>query len=145
MEILVKYVQTCHLRIHSCEQLSLLLRFVCSTRGKVEKTGVINDPLGLTKNQKLFSFAWFWKVGTDGRTDGRTYGRHVWKHWLLPAVIVGWPSGSKRISILLSITLLVFSHWFSHGIFIMSPIMSLGARQQIESVLWVNYHWSIES
>ena len=35
------------------------------------------------------------EVGTYGRTDVRTDIQHVWKQWLLPAVILGRPSGSK--------------------------------------------------
>ena len=44
-----------------------------------------------------FCLARFWKVRTCWRTDRRTNGRHVQKQLSLPAVTVGWPSGSKRL------------------------------------------------
>ena len=65
----------------------LLLR---RARNRLHKTGVINDPLGQTHSHVssehcflLFCFSRFEKWG---RTDGQ--------QWSLPAVTLGWPSGS---------------------------------------------------
>ena len=58
------------------------------------KTGVINDPLCQThshaSNEHCFLLFCFSKFETWGRTDGQ----HVRKQWSLPAVTLGWPSGS---------------------------------------------------
>ena len=52
----------------------------CLSKNNIDKTGVINDPLGQTHSLAIsehcfrLTFDLFWKVGTDGRTDGRTDG-----------------------------------------------------------------------
>ena len=59
---------------------------------KICKTGLINDPLGqthsLTSTEHCYHFVFLKSL------DGRTDGRHVRKQWSLPAVTVGWQSGS---------------------------------------------------
>ena len=63
-------------------------------KAKSYETDVINDPLGQTHGLAVV-FAWNWPVLLDFEKWGRTYGQHVRKQLSLPAVTVGWPSGSK--------------------------------------------------
>ena len=68
------------------------------------KTGVINDSLGQTHSlagsQHCFLLFCFSRFEKWGRTYGWTYGQYVRKQWSLPAVTLGWPSGSiKRESL----------------------------------------------
>ena len=77
-----------------------------NARKKIEwdKTGVINDPLGQTHSHTssehdrflLFCFSRFEKWG---RANGRTDGQHVRKQWSLPAVTLGWASGSIIVTL----------------------------------------------
>ena len=66
--------------------------------GCIQDRYVTNDPLGQTHSHAssehcflLFCFSRFKKWG-------RTYGQHMRKLWSLPAVTLGWPSGSKIAS-----------------------------------------------
>ena len=64
----------------------------------IYKTGVINDPFGQThghaSNEYCFLLFCFSRFEKWGRTDERTYGQHVRKQLSLPALTLGWPSGS---------------------------------------------------
>ena len=59
------------------------------------KVGVIIDPLGqthsLASSEHCFDFVLFL---LNFEKYGRTGGRHVRKQWSLPAMTLGWPSGS---------------------------------------------------
>ena len=77
-------------------QISTSLLYLISEKKIINKAGVINDPLSQTHSHAssercflLFCFSRFEKWG-------RTYGQHVRKQWSLPAVTLGWPSGSMR-------------------------------------------------
>ena len=61
----------------------------------MNKTCVINDPLGQTHS--LASSDHYFLLFCCARFEkwGRTYGQHVRKQWSLQAVTLGWPSGSK--------------------------------------------------
>ena len=78
-----------------------IAKFACM-KIYVDKTGVINDPLGQTHSHSsnehcflLFCFSTFEKWG-------RTYGRTTCVKTMIPkAVTLGWPSGSiSNIAIL---------------------------------------------
>ena len=68
--------------------------WILDTKTNINKTGVINDPLGqtnsLTSSKHCFLLFCFAKFEKRERTDGQ-HVRHV---WYLSAVTVGWPSGS---------------------------------------------------
>ena len=58
-------------RARTHKELKFTSQLNCKTA--LNKTGVINDPLGQTHSSEhcyCLKFNLFWKVGTDGRTDG---------------------------------------------------------------------------
>ena len=97
-----KWAQTDNVRIIlviTTDHYCCSAEWIKKIRGKkrTNKTGVINDPLVQTHSHAssehccLFCFSRFDKWG---RTYVRTYGQHVRKQLSLPAVTLGWPSGS---------------------------------------------------
>ena len=74
------------------------------------KTGVINDPLGqthsLASSEHCFLLFCFAKFEKWGRTDGRTACLKT----NMPAVTVDWPSGSNKLSNLVSNLRASFHH-----------------------------------
>ena len=59
----------------------------------MNKAGVINDPLGQTHSHASSEYCCFVFIDLK-REGGRTDGQHVRKQLSLPAVTLGWPSGS---------------------------------------------------
>ena len=88
-----------HVLLHtSCPTTTTIIQTLYIFNKNNYKTSVINDPLGQTHSHAssehcflLFCFSrfekWRWMDG-----------RHVRKQWSLPAVTLGWPSGSTRLS-----------------------------------------------
>ena len=105
-----------------------------------DKTGVINDPLGQTHSHAssdhcflLFCFARFEKWGW-------TDGQHVQKQLSLPAVVVGWPSGSIYMSTIPHV--IIYESWWNVQVSLPKISLELKCTNHRMSVIYPAAFWS---